>query len=385
MSVNWGELIGTKTFSELVVASRKKLGTSNSKITNWTVGGVFRTLVETCCWCVSQLYTLLEKVVPMGFLDHSTGTWLEFKAADVGLVRRTAKKATGKVIFSRETDVDRAVSIPSGSIVKTEMQNDGNELRFFTTENVVIPAGTASLEVPVKAEFDGAAYNVGQGYIRVLVTHIPGIDAVTNAADWLVEEGADQESDVALRKRYKLRWNELATGSTALAYESWAYQVPGVMDVAVNDSNPRGDGTVDVIIASPAGEPTEVLRNTVKAYIDTRRPLCSDVQVIGPTLQTVDLDITLYLYPDRGSLTDARTEAERILQKFFTMTDGETDVEAQRIGDDFIRARLISHLMGIQDVFNVVLTSPVDDISVAVDELASRGTVVLQVERATET
>ena len=265
------------------------------------------------------------------------------------------------------------------------MQNDGNELRFFTTENVVIPAGTASLEVPVKAEFDGAAYNVGQGYIRVLVTHIPGIDAVTNAADWLVEEGADQESDAALRKRYKLRWNELATGSTALAYESWAYQVPGVMDVAVNDSNPRGDGTVDVIIASPAGEPTEVLRNTVKAYIDTRRPLCSDVQVIGPTLQTVDLDITLYLYPDRGSLTDARTEAERILQKFFTMTDGETDVEAQRIGDDFIRARLISHLMGIQDVFNVVLTSPVDDISVAVDELASRGTVVLQVERATET
>ena len=106
---------------------------------------------------------------------------------------------------------------------------------------------------------------------------------------------------------------------------------------------------------------------------------------IGPTLQPVDLDITLYLYPDRGSLTDARTEAERILQKFFTMTDGETDVEAQKIGDDFIRARLISHLMGIQDVFNVVLTSPADDISVAVDELASRGTVDLQVERATET
>lgn len=385
MSVNWGELIGTKTFSELVTESRKRLGQSNSKITNWTIGGVFRTLVETACWCVSQMYTLLEKVVPMGFIDSATGSWLEFRAADVGLARRTAKQAVGKVIFSRQTDTSRAVSIPSGSIVKTEMQDDGNELRYFVTDNVVIPAGAESVEVSVKAEFEGAAYNVGAGYIRVLVTHIPGIDAVTNTADWLIEEGVDSESDTALRKRYKLRWNELATGSTALAYKSWAYQVPGVMDVAVNDNNPRGEGTVDVIIASPAGAPTEALRQDVKDYIDTRRPLCSDVQVIGPTLQPVNLDITLLLYPDRGSLAEARTEAETILQKFFTMTDDETDVDAQKIGDDFVRARLIRYLMEIQDVFNVVLTSPADDIPVAVNELASRGTLQLTVERARET
>ncbi len=385
MSMKWDELIGTKSFAELVTESRKKLGASNSKITNWTVGGVFRTLVETCCWCVSQLYTLLEKVVPMGFLDYSTGTWLEFKAADVGLTRRTAKQATGKVIFSRQADVDRAVSIPSGSIVKTEMQNDGNELRFFTTENVVIPAGTESVEVPVRAEFEGAAYNVGEGYIRVLVTHIPGIDAVTNSESWLLSEGVDAESDVALRKRYRLRWNELSTGSTALAYESWAYQVPGVMDVAIDDNHPRGPGTVDVIIASPAGAPTETLKQQVKEYVDTRRPLCSDVLVMGPVLKTVDLDITLLLYPEKGSIADARTDAEAVIQKFFTMTDNETDVEAQKIGDDFIRARFIRHLMEIQDVINVVLNSPASDISVAVNELAARGTVSLRVERAAET
>lgn len=385
MSVNWGELIGTKTFSELVTENRKRLGQSNSKITNWTIGGVYRTLVETACWCASQLYTLLEKVVPMGFLDSSTGTWLELKAADVGLERRSAQQAIGKVLFSRQTDTDRAVSIPSGSIVKTEMQDDGNELRFFTTENVVIPAGTESLEVAVKAEFAGAAYNVGEGYIRGLVTHIPGIDSVTNTADWLIEEGVDVESDAALRKRCKLRWNELSTGSTALAYESWAYQVPGVMDVTIDDNHPRGPGTVNVIIASPAGAPTEALKQDVKDYIDTRRPLCSDVQVSGPDLKTVNLDITLLLNPNHGLLADARTEAESIIQMLFTMTDDEKDVEALKIGEDFVRARLIRHLMGIQDVINVTLTSPAADIPVTIYELASMGTLSLAVERAAET
>ena len=67
------------------------------------------------------------------------------------------------------------------------------------------------------------------------------------------------------------------------------------------------------------------------------------------------------------------------------MTDDETDVDAQKIGDDFVRARLIRYLMEIQDVFNVVLTSPADDIPVAVNELASRGTLQLTVERARET
>ncbi|MBP3812306.1 MAG: baseplate J/gp47 family protein [Acidaminococcaceae bacterium] len=385
MSVNWGDMIGSKTFSELVTESRRKLGTSNSKITNWTIGGVFRTLVETACWCVSQLYSLMEKVVPMGFIEHATGRWLDLKVAEVGLVRRQAKRAKGMVIFSRTGNLGRAVKIPSGSIVKTEMQDNGQELRYFTTENVILPAGEASLNVSVQAEFEGAAYNVGEGYIRVLVTHIPGIDAITNVAEWIAEEGVDVESDEALRKRYKLRWHELSTGSTALAYQSWAYQVPGVMDVAIDDNHPRGPGTVDVIIASPAGSPTDALKREVKSYIDTRRPLCSDVVVMGPTLKPVDLDITLLLYPERGSLADTRTEAEQILQKFFTMTDEETDVDAQKIGDDFVRARLIRHLMEIQDVFNVVLTSPSADITVAVHELASRGTLDLKIERATET
>lgn len=386
--MNWRELIGIKSFSELIDDARLKLAAGDSKITNWTVGGVFRTLVEVCCWGLAQLYSLLLTVIPMGFLEYATGKWLDLKAADVDVARRIAVKTQGRVLFSRngETDdLNMVVVISAGSIVKTNILDDGKELRYFVTQEMILASGETSIAVPVEAEFAGSAYNVGDGYIRVLVTHIPGIDAVTNSADWLTLEGADEESDQSLRERYKLRWHELSTGSTAKAYESWAYTIPGVIDVSVDDSHPRGDGTVDVIIASTKGAPTEALKQSVKDYIDTKRPECSDVQVLSPVLKTVDLDITLFLFPDRGESEVVKTAAETVIQKFFFYHDDDDAIEAQKIGDDYLNARIIRYLMAIQHVFNVRINSPAADVVVARSELATVGTININIERATET
>lgn len=243
-------------------------------------------------------------------------------------------KTQGRVLFSRsgETDdLNMVVVISAGSIVKTNILDDGKELRYFVTQEMILASGETSIAVPVEAEFAGSAYNVGDGYIRVLVTHIPGIDAVTNSADWLTLEGADEESDISLRRRYQLRWHELSTGSTAKAYESWAYTIPGVIDVSVDDEHPRGDGTVDVIIASTTGAPTEALKNSVKAYIDTKRPECSDVRVLAPGLKTIDLDITMILFPDRGESEVVKTAVESVIQKFFFYHDDGDDIEAQKL------------------------------------------------------
>jgi len=386
--MNWRELIGIKSFSELIDDARLKLAAGDSKITNWTVGGVFRTLIEVCCWGLAQLYSLLLTVIPMGFLEYATGKWLDLKAADVDVTRRIAVKTQGRVLFSRsgETDdLNMVVVISAGSIVKTNILDDGKELRYFVTQEMILASGETSIAVPVEAEFAGSAYNVGDGYIRVLVTHIPGIDAVTNSADWLTLEGADEESDISLRRRYQLRWHELSTGSTAKAYESWAYTIPGVIDVSVDDEHPRGDGTVDVIIASTTGAPTEALKNSVKAYIDTKRPECSDVRVLAPDLKTIDLDITMILFPDRGESEVVKTAVESVIQKFFFYHDDGDDIEAQKIGDDYLNARLIRYLMAIQHVFNVRINSPAADVVVARSELATVGTININIERATET
>ena len=380
--MNWKDLIAAKDFDELVTEARLRLGSLNSGITNWVIGGVLRTLVELCCYGLAGLYALLVKVLPMGFVKFATGKWLDLWADSVNIERRKAKKAVGFVVFGRD-EPGGVVKIPARSIVKTETTASGQELRYFTETEIMLQTGEMSALVPVIAEIEGAFWNVGASYIRVLVTHIPGIDWVRNEADWLTSEGIDEEEDESLRNRYYLRWEELSTGSTAGAYESWTLRVYGVIDVKIVDDHPRGDGTVDVIITGPNGLPSEALKTDVKSYIDTRRPLCSDTLVKGPDEKRIDLDIVLYLHPQRGDELEIKQAAEAVLQDFFVKRKGAV-IEAQKIGQDFVSARLIRYLMGIESVVNAKIISPAEDLLIEKSEMAMRGNLAIGLERVIE-
>jgi uncharacterized phage protein gp47/JayE len=270
--MDWKALIGAKSFDELMAEAQQRLTDKNSGITNWNNGGIFKTLTAVAVQGLADFFVLLvDKIVPMGFIDYAKGVWLDLKVKEVSIERRQAKKAVGIVTFGRDV-AGPAKVIPAGSIVKTDTASDGQELRYFTTQEVILAQDVLTAAVTVRAEFEGARYNVGQGYIKHLVTHVEGIDYVANSSNWVTEEGADPEDNDSLNARYKLKWNELATGSTRLAYISWAMSVPGVLDADADDMNPRGPGTVNVYIVGPDGTPTQSLIDQVLAAIALKRP-----------------------------------------------------------------------------------------------------------------
>lgn len=374
--MDWNKELGTKSFDELVLDARNRLLAGNSKITNWNVGGVFRTLTELAMQGLGELYKLLAKVVPQGFVQSASGVWLDYLVQDVTLERLPAMKTIGQVTFSRQ-DTGQAVRIPAGTILKTDMDDSGNQLRFFTTDEKVLAQGAASVMVPVMAEFTGAAYNVGEGYIRNVVTHIPGIDAITNAADWITREGSDEEADDSLRQRYYLKWAELGTGCPARAYVSWARSVAGVVDAACNDRFPRGPGTVDVVIASSAGVPTENLLSEVRTVIEAKRPNCADVLVKPVTGVPVPHEIVLYAYRNVGNDADMIAAAKAAVEKMFDRSaDG-----GYLIGNDVLVNRYVARLMPLTNVVNVKILQPSTDIVVAADSIATLGTLTIRVER----
>ncbi|MDR3561914.1 MAG: baseplate J/gp47 family protein [Negativicutes bacterium] len=379
-SIDFRSLIGAKAFSDLVDQARQQLATKASQITNWNVGGIFRTLTELAMQGLSDLYDLLVSIVPMGYVQYATGTWLRLKVAEIGIEALLAQKTQGNVTFGRN-QVGLAIPIPSGSIVKTDLSSLGDELRYFTTADMILPANALEIQVPVLAEFEGSKYNVGQGYIKNLVTHIDGIDSISNSPDWVVSEGADEEDDDSIRSRYYLKWNELATGSIALAYVSWAKSVAGVMDVAVNDRHPRGQGTVDVVITSTNGLPTQTLIDSVTAYIDTKRPNCSDVLVKAPQPISIDFDITLYLPATEGDTTAAESEGLAIIDALFVKDNVRTYITPYKIGETPYRAKLDSFFMGIASVVNVDINSPATDIPIAADQIAARGNITVNAVR----
>lgn len=369
--MDWKALVGHKSFEELLADALNRLRASGSKITNLNPGGVFRTLAELSIQGVADLYDLLAEVVRQGFAAHATGAWLDLKCLDVGISRRPATKTEGLVVFGRE-QAGSPVVVPAGSIVKTGLSPQGEELRYFVSQDTVIPAEEKEHLVPVRAEFPGSRYNVGPGYITTLVTYIQGVDYVRNDEGWITSEGADEEDDESLRQRYFLRWQELAQGGTKQAYISWAMQVPGVVDVSVNDAFPRGPGTVDVIIVGPDGLPTQALIDAVAAYIEQRRPLCANVVVKGPVLVPADVAVSLTVNQSYGEPAAVEAEATSRVRALFGL-EAVPGVARLRIGETLYRSRLVALLAAIPHVLSVDVTSPPEDVVVRPDEIVALG------------
>ena len=148
--------------------------------------GLFLRLIA---WSIGTVWQVVEDVYNSAFVDTAEGHNLDKVALYIGITRRPATRATGKVTFSGD---DGAV-IEEGFLVETE-----DEIRFETTEEVEISAGEA--EANVRAVDPGTDGNVPADTITEIVNPIEGLDSVTNEEE--TEYGRNKETDAELRERY---------------------------------------------------------------------------------------------------------------------------------------------------------------------------------------
>jgi uncharacterized phage protein gp47/JayE len=308
--------------------------------------GVVRGLIEVWAWGLYQLYQFLLIVFKQLFPALATGLWLDLHCAQVGVKRQQATKALGKVRLSRVNTEDN-ITIRKGMVFKTKVDGAGNVYRFVVTEKMVLPAGQESLQVNVESEDYGAQANVSEGMICEMSTVIPGIDAVSNDADWLSREAVDQENDDPLRERYALAWQE-SNGVTKYAYESWARSVSGVVAVKVMDQHPRGQGTVDVIIKGSAGIPTQELLDEVGAAIALKRPLNDDAKVLSPV--PVEVSITGELVLVSGTPDNILAEVEERIRALFQDPPVLDNVAPLEIAEDLTLDRLTHLAMAVKGI-----------------------------------
>ncbi len=370
-----------KTYSEIVSQILSTIG-ERTGLTNFNVGSVVRTLAEVFSEVVGELYVFGAEMLKQGFLDTTTGIWLDRKAREYGLERKPAIKTAGSIIYSRPIAKNTNISIPTGSIVTTPKDQSGKEYRFFTTEDAVLESGQNSVQVPVIAESAGSAYNVGPTSISKMKTYINGVGAVTNETDWIMTVGVDEEKDSALRQRCFLAWEELSQGGTAAAYVSWALSVPGVKSSFVDDTLPRGEGTVDIYIMGEAGPPDAALIEAVQTVVNSKCPITADARVLSPDI--VPVAITLSVTP-RSGYDSAIIEAEirrRVSVYFGDIEDANLPVQALGVGKDVVVSRLVSLAMNIDGVYMVEVNEPSSNVVIAPNEFPELGTVTIIMEAA---
>lgn len=293
-------------------------------------------------WLARQLMVDTAETV---FLDRFAGIW--------GVLRRPAAFASGNVTVAG-TD---GVVVPAG----TQLQrSDG--VAYATAADATVVGGVAVL--PVAAVDAGAAGNAGPGTQMTLVQPISGLAGTGVVAAGGITQGAERETDEALRARIEARIQQPPMGGSAADYVAWALEVPGVTRAWCYPLE-NGVGTVVVRFvrdddASMIPDAAEVA--TVQAYIAERRPVTAQATVLAPT--AVALDMTIQLTPNTAAVrTAVQAELADLLRR--EATPGGTI--------------LLSHLREAISVAagetNNVLVTPTADVTRTAGQITVLGTI----------
>lgn len=344
-----------KTFDE-ILADLLSAVLAKTPFTNVNVGAGLRGILEAVASGIAGLYQLIRTASSALFVQTAGGTWLDLKVREVGVRRLAAKKARVRLTFGRGTPATQDILIPAGTLVRSRRDAHGRSLRFATDTDVTLATGQSSVVVTATAEEAGTLGNVGPGAITLIVTTVSGIETVVNQdvgeLSYLVEEGADPESDRALRERAILKWDTLGVGGTRGAYQAWALSVPGVKAAMVLDDAPYGPGTVGLVILGTDGVPTPQLLADVAAYVRPRQPLTAQLTVTGAVVAQIPLSLTIW----RFATADEATVDAAVREALQTYSDG------LQLGEGLIRARLVAAVMAVDGVYNVTVDAPTADL-----------------------
>jgi uncharacterized phage protein gp47/JayE len=346
-----------KSLSEILDDMMSEL-VIRTPFTNLNPSAAIRGLLEVIAKVVADLYDLVKTVMQQSFVQTATGSWLDLKVREMGISRKVAIKTRVDLTFSCNTPAAQNITIPGGTICKSQKDSGVNDFRFITVEENVLEEGQTSVQVVAEAELPGKAWNVGQDTITRMVTRVTGIHAVTNGVGFLIHEGSDPESDEQLRERAISKWETLGLGGTRGAYRNWALSVPGVIAASVLDDFPFGPGTVGVVILGENGVPSAELINEVHQYIKARKPLTADVRILAPDIQSIDIDLGVIRYA--GAVRETvETGVREAIENYSTRL---------QLGEGLIIARLINEIMDVPGVYNLKVNTPEQDINVLVDQ-----------------
>lgn len=307
---------------------------------------------------LEKSYANQESILINAFADTASGSYLDCKCAELGIIRKLATKATGSVKIIGTI----GATMTKGSLVATEL------VTFKTKESITI-GESGSAVVDVECVENGTVGNVVANAIKYFPITIEGISSVTNFKNFT--SGYDTETDESLRKRYYDKVNTPATSGNVAHYEQWAKVVTGVGSAKVFPTW-NGAGTVKVIICDCNKRAAEAkLIKDVAEYIETQRPIGATVTV--ESVQEKDIKVNASVVLVNGvTIQQVKSDFENVLKDYFkeiALTDKY--VSYAKVGS------LLYGIYGVADYSNLQINKGVNNIVLSEVELPVIGMVVL--------
>lgn len=295
------------------------------------VGSVAEGCYQHQGWIVRQI-----------FPDTADPEYLYLHARTRGLTKKPANNASGPAAFTGQAGTRAA----AGLVFKRD------NLTWTTLGEVVIGANGQGTAQAISS-LQGTAGNT-PAMTATLTTTPAGFDSAVTTG--VMAGGTEEESDDELLARLLDIIRRPPAGGNKYDYKRWALEVPGVSAAYVYPLR-RGLGTVDIVITSAGGLPSQDVISRVTAHINDVRPVTAkDILVLAPTNKSFDVHVKVAL--DGITLANAKTAIIAALQD---------EDKRREPGDSFIRSQasmLISLISGITDV---EMTAPAANITAVTD------------------
>jgi hypothetical protein len=307
----------TQSFNQIVTNCIAGIQGRASKLINFSTGSTLRAIVEGFAGLFLWFQAMVLQVLQATRLSTSSGNDVDTFTADFmtplagsqtaalpnGSPRLGAQAATGQVTFARFTAGPSSCFIPVGATVQS---SDGTQnfaviadTTFGTYSAVLkgytLPSSVASIIVPVQAVVAGAAGNIVAGAISVITAgNLVGIDTVNNVAAFF--NGADQESDSALKQRFAAYILGLSRGDyfgLNSSIEGAAVNVQWTLTEGYNYDGSYRPGYFFVVADDGSGSPSATFLATVLAAEQAVRPLGIPCNVFAPVIITASVSMQL--------------------------------------------------------------------------------------------
>lgn len=217
-------------------------------------GSLIQTALGPLAWYLEGLALKLAQVQRAAYAETAEGEDLDLLAATRGITRRAAVAAIRQGSFN--------VAIPEGSLFRTV--NGDSSVLFMSGEQISTSGGLYVYRMTCQTP--GVIGNSYSGNITP-VTAIAGLTTAVLGA--IITEGADQESDAALRVRYVASFDTAPYGGNIPEYRQVILKISGVGAVQVYPANQyHGGGTaLCSIVNADFGPASSALVKTVQDII----------------------------------------------------------------------------------------------------------------------
>lgn len=300
------------------------------------------------------------------------GRWLDLHGRVVGLTRKPAVQAKGRVTVTGKA----GTYIVKGFRFAVPTDGTAPSVEFETDESAEIGEEEV-ITINVTAVEAGKTGNVAAGTISMMSSPMRGITNITNEED--TTGGTEEESDDDFRERILEAYRRGQTsfiGNDA-DYIRWSKEVPGIGDCVVISAY-DGPGTVKLVLIDSNGDPAneslcQAVFNHIVSPDDRMKRLlptaCAKLACVPATTVVVNFQCIGLQYDNTTDIEQIKADFSKLVMMVYSVAKLEGVLRYNDVRP------LFADIPGVEDFEEFYMDGGIENIELAREDYPKTGTL----------